>query len=307
MTAELVFNNTTCLLRVPDCMGLPRKDQLQGTPAEQLVELCGRICYDSLGKGRSSKEFHEHIRESGHLSVLEHFNFTVRFEGGLPLPELLNRPGVWADLDRSCVTANLRAVVEWDKWDAGASCSGGGDYFTPVGDTLRYFAAQLAPQIVSPPIGFEAARAALVPAQTDEERWVSLLLSGSRGFSHEAIRHRFRTAVSQRSTRYCDESESAWVLHPELKYQTAEILRATAAGQHAYRRIVEDLTAAGKDRKTARGAARGYLGNALYTEMIFSASVAQWKRIFAQRISVHADAEIREIMTAAKEVVDGNS
>ena len=294
MTAELVFDNTTDCLYVPSCMGLPREDQLQGTQAERLVELCGRICYDSLGKGRSSKEFHEHIRESGHLSVLEHFNFTVRFEGRLPLPELLNRPGVWVDLDRSCVTANLRAIVEWDKW-------GGG--FAQAGLTLRHFAAQLAPQIVSPPIGFEAARAALVPAQTDEERWVSLLLSGSRGFSHEAIRHRFRTAVSQRSTRYCDESESLWVLHPELKYQTAEILRATAACQHAYRRIVEDLTAAGKDRKTARGAARGYLGNALYTEMIFSASVAQWKRIFAQRISVHANAEIREIMTLAKELV----
>jgi thymidylate synthase ThyX len=76
------------------------------------------------------------------------------------------------------------------------------------------------------------------------------------------------------------------------------------AGRVAYRRVVWDLTQAGLDRKAARGAARGFLSSSLYTEMIFSASVAQWKRIFAQRISVHADAEIREIMTAAKEIVD---
>lgn len=292
MPAELVFDNTTCLLHVPGC---PRKDQLQGTPAEQLVELCGRICYDSLGKGRSSKEFHEHIRESGHLSVLEHFNFTVRFEGGLPLPELLNRPGVWVDLDRSCVTANLRAVVEWDKWGT----------LGPVGLTMQYFAARLAPQIVSPPPPFEFVYASQVPAHTDEERWVSLLLSGSRLFSHEVIRHRFRTAVSQRSTRYCDESDTDCVLHPALRGRALsdELPRAMEAGRAAYKRVVWDLTQAGLDRKAARGAARGFLSGSLYTEMIFSASVAQWKRIFAQRISVHADAEIREIMTAAKEVV----
>src|SRR5690606_24684162 len=48
-------------------------------------------------------------------------------------------------------------------------------------------------------------------------------------------------------------------------------------------------------RKQARGAARGYLGNALQTEMIFSASVAQWDRMIEQRANVAADAEIREV------------
>src|SRR5690606_20834903 len=51
----------------------------------------------------------------------------------------------------------------------------------------------------------------------------------------------------------------------------------------------------GTARKQARGASRGDLGNALQTEMIFSASVAQWRRMIRQRSSIHADAEIRVI------------
>jgi thymidylate synthase (FAD) len=48
-------------------------------------------------------------------------------------------------------------------------------------------------------------------------------------------------------------------------------------------------------RKQARGAARGYLGNALYTELVFSASVAQWKRMLRLRCSDGADGEIRAV------------
>jgi thymidylate synthase ThyX len=52
-------------------------------------------------------------------------------------------------------------------------------------------------------------------------------------------------------------------------------------------------------RKQARGMARGYLGNALQTEMLFSASVAQWKRMLEQRLTPAADAEIRLVYELA--------
>ena len=39
----------------------------------------------------------------------------------------------------------------------------------------------------------------------------------SRNLSHELIRHHVGTAISQRSTRYCDESESVTVRHPQDK------------------------------------------------------------------------------------------
>lgn len=57
------------------------KDQLQGSSGAQLIEFAGRICYDSLGKGRPSSEYHQHILESGHGSVTEHVSFTFLIEG----------------------------------------------------------------------------------------------------------------------------------------------------------------------------------------------------------------------------------
>jgi thymidylate synthase ThyX len=150
--------------------------------------------------------------------------------------------------------------------------------------------------------------------ENDDEKWISLLLCGSRGMSHEQVRHGDFTAISQRSTRYVDEAESPWVEHPLLTCWRAHV------GDVPFRRSLSDvsqkaieqarsvydtqvtalqawLEAEGVDkhtaRKQARGAARGYLGNALYTEMIFSANVRQWLWMLNQRGSKFADAEIR--------------
>ena len=53
-----------------------------GSLAELLVEICGRLCYMSFGKGRkSNEEFLKNIIESKHFSVLEHANYTFLFTG----------------------------------------------------------------------------------------------------------------------------------------------------------------------------------------------------------------------------------
>src|SRR5574341_303930 len=50
--------------------------------SEMLVEMCGRVCYMSYGKGRkTNREFCSHIIESGHHSVLEHANWTLLITG----------------------------------------------------------------------------------------------------------------------------------------------------------------------------------------------------------------------------------
>ncbi len=45
--------------------------------------------------------------------------------------------------------------------------------------------------------------------------------------------------------------------------------------------------------KQARGAARGLLGNALLTEMVWTCNIRAMKQILKQRANQHADAEIR--------------
>lgn len=127
----------------------------------------------------------------------------------------------------------------------------------------------------------------------------------SRGLTHELVRHR-HASISQRSTRYVDESESTWAEHPLMvKYASAidhkNVLVAVGKAQAAYTHIANELEKAliedGVDkvsaRKQARGAARGMLGNALTTELVWSCNVRSLRNFLEQRASEFADAEIR--------------
>jgi thymidylate synthase ThyX len=157
----------------------------------------------------------------------------------------------------------------------------------------------------------------IVPPANNNERFISFYLSGSRGFSHEQVRHRF--GISQRSTRYCDESASPWVMHPLMEKYLEETkdqelsfggVTVMSTAKSYYDSVVAKLQpwlmSKGVDkltaRKQARGTARGFLGNALKTEMIFTASVNDWKIICGQRANDAADAEIRMMY---EQVIDG--
>lgn len=325
------------------CVSVPNR--ILFVRRDDKIALCGN-CYDSLGRGRTSTDYHKHILEVGHASTIEHYNVTIALA---PFPEklfpvLLNRPGVWTELDQDWVriTLNLRSLREWDQWlDKSHPLYMKGH---ALGCLLRDAVEDRAPLIIGDStvvdrelkrdalrdfLEIDAIMAATEPL-TNEEAWVSLYLAGSRGFSHEMVRHKFRTAVSQRSTRYVDESHSPYVTHPlvtswlastegpppehpscTVQVETVEIrtlvsnsMRADAESYRAVVRTLEPwLQKRGVDktsaRKQARGAARVYLGNGLETEMIFSASVAQWKHILRMRAADAADAEIRLIACLA--------
>lgn len=326
------------VVQIPPQMGSPRPDQMQGTPHEQLSEIACRICYDSMGTGRTSKELHEHLAEVKHYSVYEHGPFTVQFNGTPALnllPALVNRPGCWVEFDVQGalksdvtlrVTANLRTVLDFQKIKPAHM-----PYYKDVCLTLQHFANQLAPSVVRPLSKAEAQdcakvldKATLETPRSKNEQWISVYMKGSRGFSHEQVRHGDFTAISQRSTRYCDETGSVYCLHPLILAYQQDVgehdsflvmnsyLDSIAHDRHAYKTCVEHLQSwlieRGLDktsaRKQARGAARGFLGNALQTELIFSASVAQWFWMLHERCSDTADAEIRlvynEVLTALR-------
>lgn len=336
--AELVYDGGD-RVHVPERLGKPTASQLQGTPLEQLAELCGRVCYDSLGseKSRDSAAYHRHIQEVGHLSVYEHCNVTIltSYDGGsiasaIALSALMNRPGVWLNVRGSQlrVTLNFRALLEFAEFSNGLpeSLSNGANWLKM---NLRAAACREMPAAFGDVIDTYTEYTttySLVEPECQEEQWISLLMCGSRGMSHELVRHGDFTAISQRSTRYVNEDESPWVEHPlvtvygdgtddvalpcgttpigthSLEWETAE-----AFCKRIYSEAVDGLqpwlVGRGVDkftaRKQARGAARGYLGNALYTELIFSASVAQWRRMLKQRCSDAADAEIRVLFSKA--------
>lgn len=127
----------------------------------------------------------------------------------------------------------------------------------------------------------------------------------SRGLTHELVRHRAGVAISQRSTRYVDESESEWVLHPLMDLVDDDTIEDVAKyieiGQSLYRRTVDQiqdkLVEAGAPkataRKQARGAARGLLGNALSTELTWTVNLRALRHFIEMRATRFADAEIR--------------
>jgi len=208
VTSKLVWDGGETLF-IPEEMGKPREDQLQGKVRERLSELAGRVCYDSVGSGRSSPDYHKHIQEVGHLSVYEHAHMTVAIK--LPLEGLvfLNRPGLWVENrfeEGFRVTFNPRNIFDWDMW---SDQIGVDDLIKQpstfkIGDVLSFHAEQAYPMMVAPRER-DAERVAgyrqltqVVEPETDEEKWVSMFMVGSRGFSHELVRHGDRTGISQR-------------------------------------------------------------------------------------------------------------
>jgi len=128
----------------------------------------------------------------------------------------------------------------------------------------------------------------------------------SRGCTHELVRHRAGCAISQRSTRYVDESSSPYMLHPLIeKFAVRDVAEdigsAIGVSRSAYDKIVSHLQHvlinSGVDkftaRKQARGAARGMLGNALCTSMVWTANIRALRGCIEQRANPAADAEIR--------------
>lgn len=310
-------------VHIPEDMGTPSPTQMQGTPMERVSELACRVCYDSLGRGRSSEELHKHILGVKHLSVYEHTHMTVEIQsrpGELPITPFLNRPGVWVRLNETTsetmrVTFNPRVVLDWDNFSPYAS----GYKSHDVRDILAAWMSPECSMIVQYDGNRPKGSSVLRAPETDEEKWITMFLGGSRGFSHELVRHGDFTAISQRSTRYVDEDGSPWSDHPliceylkenqgdEASFVLRDIDAVKGTARKTYDRVSTVLqawlTAKGVDkltaRKQARGAARGYLGNALYTELIFSASVAQWKRMLRMRCGGPADAEIRSVFSKA--------
>lgn len=341
MTVHLVYDGGD-KVHIPPPMGTPREDQFVGTVAEQLCELAGRVCYDSLGKGRSSEEYFKHLLEVGHYSVFEHYNFTLEFQAkneeqfNQYILCMLNRPGTWVTFTGKNIlrlTFNLRTALEWDKWTEQLP-----SYDWNHSDMNEQLLAEITSRASYQSDNiinkwyehYHPHTINTVYPMFPEEKWITLYLAGSRGFSHELVRHGNFTAISQRSTRYVDESKSAWHWHPLISQyigETAspiyEILAETENKcADTYKEIVEQLQPWLEERikeknpdakyiktsarKQARGAARGFLGNALGTEVIFSASVSQWKHMLRMRAADAADAEIRVIFSDVLKVLKGS-
>jgi thymidylate synthase (FAD) len=138
--------------------------------------------------------------------------------------------------------------------------------------------------------------------------WDLLITGVSRSLTHELVRHRAGTGISQLSQRYVDESTADFVepaviaADPELH---AIWLRSIERSHQAYKELVEGLSARiqaehadlarVQRRKMAREAARSVLPNATETKVLFSANARALRWIITLRGSEGAEPEIRRL------------
>jgi thymidylate synthase (FAD) len=137
----------------------------------------------------------------------------------------------------------------------------------------------------------------------------AILVEGvSRSLTHELVRHRAGTAMSQLSQRYVDESEANFVVPPAIIGDDAleAAWRAQVEGaQAAYVALVEQLMDRYRwvddkvhRRKMAREAARGVLPNSTETKIVFTANARSWRTLLELRAGEGAELEIRRLAVA---------
>jgi len=277
---------------------------------EALIERCGRLCWDSATKADGSGRFIQGLVKKGHLSVLEHASACFLLEGGLsarglalslryvsPFIQISLRPG------SAVVSGNFRAWLEvlqgWKLRDL---------------DDVRRILSEVAPNCfdgtpgrryvpnppehITPPgavfwaTNVEALRPHLTTKELRQHATATYYVVGSRAMSHQLVRH--RCSFSQRSQRFVDEGEAQFVCPPDLTGTGRLLFRmGTALALLSYRL----LRHAGAHKEDARY----LLPNATVTKLAMTASIAQWKHIFAERAdNKAAQWEIRAITQQIK-------
>jgi thymidylate synthase (FAD) len=138
--------------------------------------------------------------------------------------------------------------------------------------------------------------------------WDLLITGVSRSLTHELVRHRAGTGISQLSQRYVDESTADFVEPGIIAGDQAlhEIwLRSVQASHQAYNELVDALAqrveaehpglSRTTRKKMAREAARSVLPNATETKLLFSANARALRWIITLRGGEGAEPEIRKL------------
>lgn len=135
---------------------------------------------------------------------------------------------------------------------------------------------------------------------TLEHGVITVLFSTDRGVTHELVRHRI-ASYSQSSTRYCNYGKGKFgseitVIEPffwtECSVLAQEMYAKWKSACQNSERYYLDLLASGARPQEARSV----LPNSLKTEIVVTANVREWRKIFELRTSKEAHPNIREIM-----------
>lgn len=291
------------------------------------VELCGRVCYKSEDKitDGSAEKFIAGIIKHGHEAVLEHARITL---------DLTDYPQTWdwiqsrrvemntydgvadyltsTDLSSSyakIVSGNMRA---WRNLSAFAVAH---EYEIPAAVRRMWIEnAPFFPEYVSKIASYIKDTLTDInprpgvptfndPALRLRHSWYTLRFICDRGVTHEIVRHR-PASYCQESTRYCNYSKEGF--GGEITVIKPSFFAVGSEQYHAWRDACSNaevdyfhLLNLGCSPQEARDV----LPTSLKTELVMTATAAEWKHFLKLRTAEAAHPQMREVATWAKGIL----
>ena len=270
------------------------------------IELIGRTCYKSESSitSDSASRFVTNLVKNQHLAMLEHADITFMahrdyiqqdLDNGIspnPFLTVTIEPGA----DHALVTSNLRVLIE-----------GEGALLDCLRSMLCYGAPDIADVLIpdfTPQLDIDDG-CILQPSQMhpkfqDKHIRKTFRFITDRGVSHELVRHRV-ASFAQESTRYCNYQKdkfgneitfikpSTWDEMPS--FAQLRFKESLKSSEEAYMALI--------DNGLKPQQARAVLPNALKTEIIVTASEAEWHHIADLRLRGTTGAphpDIKELM-----------
>ena len=130
------------------------------------------------------------------------------------------------------------------------------------------------------------------------------LTNVSRVVTHELVRHRAGTAFSQTSGRYVRSDEIDMYLPDELAVYPEAVAVFQRANEQMEDNLAELVKVTGIEtmtnfwlKKRLTSAFRRLIGNGQANHLVMTANHRAWRHIIEMRTSVHAEEEIRVIMS----------
>lgn len=308
---------------------VPPKVELMKRPYSPIdrarhVELCGRVCYKSeekIAEG-TAEQFIANLIKRGHEAMLEHSRVMIRITREVYLDDptrltnktrferirrAMNNEGladymtITGDNRGYLVSANMRAWRNFCKYAMEKGYELPDEIVFLMRDNPAFF-----PEWPIQQVGQSAER---FPWQYWEDNvkkahnWFSFRITCDRGVSHEMVRHR-PASFAQESTRYCNYSkgqfggqitviEPCFFLPDTLPYQHWK--EGCEAAERAYFDLLNDGCSPQQ--------ARTVLPNSLKTEIIMTATAAEWLHFLGLRMDKAAHPQMREIATQIGEIL----
>lgn len=298
---DVVIAKTDQIRRYPVRITKPSVEFLGAVPTDytgalKFIERCSRTCYKSEDKitDESAEPFVKNVLiKAGHLAMVEHSNFVVckNIEKTNSM-WITAMPGLLGKYLNYVVVAGTTLFIGGNltAWHQHAANRGSYSFLGPF---KRSYGEALFG--VPKPTSYDTESWKVCPHNEipKELQRYSARFICDRGVSHELVRHR-PCSFAQESTRYVSYGgKDMEFIEPAGFEDWDEDLRAIFKRNCDYSEAHYNYMVANGSRPQQ---ARAVLPNALKTEIVVTADLAEWEHIFKLRCAKDAHPDMRRVM-----------